>query len=104
MTTFDKREAAFENRFAHDEDMKFRIAARRNRLIGDWAAGRLGLSDEAADAYAKSVVAADLQEAGDEDVIRKLVADLAPAGIDDAAIRARLAELAETARQQIESE
>jgi hypothetical protein len=104
MTTFDNREAAFENRFVHDEDRKFRIAARRNRLIGDWAASLLGLTDDKADAYAKSVVAADLQEAGDEDVIRKLVADLAAAGIDDAAIRARLAELAETARQQIESE
>jgi len=66
--------------------------------------GHLGLGGDAADAYAKSIVAADLEEAGDEDVIRKLVADLAPAGIDDAAIRAQLAEQAQVARQQIESE
>ena len=104
MTSFDNREAAFENRFAHDAELRFRVAARRNRLLGDWAARHLGLGGDAADAYAKSIVAADLEEAGDEDVIRKLVADLAPAGIDDAAIRAQLAEQAQVARQQIESE
>ena len=104
MTSFDKREAAFENRFAHDADLRFRVAARRNRLIGDWAARHLGLSGDEADAYAKSVVVADLEEAGDEDVIRKLVADLAPAGINDATIRAQLVEQARLARQQIESE
>lgn len=104
MTSFDNREAAFENRFAHDAEKNFRIAARRNRLVGDWAAGHLGLSGDAAEAYAKSIVAADLQEAGDEDVVRKLVADLASAGVDEAAIRARLVADAEAARQQIEAE
>lgn len=104
MTSFDNRKDAFENRFARDAEIQFRIAARRNRLLGDWAAVRLGLSGDAATAYAKSVVAADLEEAGDEDVIRKLTTDLAPTGLDEAAIRAQLAEQAETARQQIESE
>jgi len=104
MTSFDNREAAFENRFAHDAETQFRIAARRNRLLGDWAAVKLGLSGDEAAAYAKSIVATDLEEAGYEIVIRKLTADLAPAGIDEVTIRAQLAEQAETARQQIESE
>jgi hypothetical protein len=102
MTSFDNREAAFENRFAHDAEKQFRVMARRNRLIGEWAAAQLGHGADDADAYAKSIVVADLEEAGDEDVVRKLVADLAATGIDEAAIRAQLAALALTARQQID--
>jgi hypothetical protein len=103
MTSFDNREAAFENRFAHDAEKQFRILARRNRLIGEWAAAQLGHGADAADAYARSIVVADLAEAGDNDVVRKLVADLAATGISEAAIRAQLAALADTARQQIEA-
>ncbi|WP_416909102.1 MAG: DUF1476 domain-containing protein [Polymorphobacter sp.] len=104
MTTFDNREHAFENKFAHDAETRFRILARRDRLVGDWAASHLGLDATEAEAYAKSVVLADLEEAGDEDVVRKLVADLAPAGIDEAAIRAKLAEQFAVAQGQIEKE
>jgi hypothetical protein len=105
MTTFDDRESAFENKFAHDEDMQFRITARRNKLVGLWAAEQMGLTPEEADAYGKSVVQADFEEAGDEDVIRKLLGDLTSAGVetDDAAIRAALdAKMVEARRQFIE--
>jgi hypothetical protein len=101
MTSFDNRKDAFENKFAHDAETQFRILARRDRLVGEWAAGFLGLDATEAQAYAKSVVIADLEEAGDEDVVRKLVADLAEAGVDEAAIRAKLTEMVEVARQQI---
>src|ERR1700750_2831878 len=92
MTTFDEREQAFENKFAHDQAMAFRITARRNRLLGQWAAGLMGLTPEETDSYAKSVVQADFEEDGDEDVIRKLLGDLTSAGVeaDDAKIRAAL--------------
>ena len=92
MTTFDDRENAFENKFAHDEEMQFRITARRNRLLGHWAAERMGLSAAETDAYAKAVVQADFEEAGDEDVIRKLIGDLTSAGVetDDAEVRSAL--------------
>lgn len=82
MTDFNDRERAEEAKFAHDEEMHFRIHARRNRLLGQWAAERMGLSAVEAEAYAKSVVQADFEEAGDEDVIRKLLGDLVSAGID----------------------
>ncbi len=82
MTSFQDRERAEEAKFAHDEEMLFRIHARRNRLLGQWAAERMGLSAVEAEAYAKSVVQADFEEAGDEDVIRKLLGDLIAAGID----------------------
>jgi hypothetical protein len=82
MTTFEDRERAEEAKFAHDEEMLFRIQARRNRLLGQWAADRMGLSSAEADAYAKSVVQADFEEAGDEDVVRKLLGDLISAGVD----------------------
>jgi hypothetical protein len=75
MTTFDKREEGFEKKFAMDEELQFKAAARRNKLVGLWAAEKFGLSAEEADAYAKSVVMADFQEAGDDDVFRKLRAD-----------------------------
>lgn len=101
MTDFNDRERAFEAKFAHDEEMMFRITARRNRLLGEWAGQKMGLTAEETDAYAKSVVQADFEEAGDEDVIRKLVGDLTSAGvdIDDAAIRVALEEQAVIARR-----
>ena len=92
MTDFKDRERGEEAKFAHDQEMQFRIAARRNRLLGEWAAGLMKLSSEEADAYAKSVVQADFEEAGDEDVIRKLLGDLTSAGVEtsDAELRAAL--------------
>ncbi len=101
MTTFDDRERAFEAKFAHDEEIQFRIVARRNRLLGEWAAAKMGLDAAETDAYAKAVVQADFEEAGDEDVIRKLVGDLTNAGveIDEAAIRTALEEQAVIARR-----
>lgn len=102
MTTFDDRERAFENQFARDADLQFRIVARRNRLLGEWAAERMGLTPEESDSYAKSVVQADFEEVGDEDVIRKLIADLAAAGVEvsDGEIRAALDTKAIEARRQ----
>ena len=82
MTQFDDRERAFETKFAHDEEMKFRITARRNRLLGEWAARQMGLTQAEAEAYAKDVVHADFEEAGEHDVIRKVLGDLTAAGID----------------------
>jgi hypothetical protein len=82
MTTFDDRERAFENRYARDQELQFKIMARRNRLLGEWAARLMGLTEAEADAYAKEVVRADFEEAGDEDVIRKVIGDLTSAGID----------------------
>ncbi|MET0181131.1 MAG: DUF1476 domain-containing protein [Novosphingobium sp.] len=92
MTTFQDRERGEEAKFAHDEEMLFRIHARRNRLLGAWAAEQMGLSSAEADAYAKAVVQADFEEAGDEDVVRKLLGDLVSAGVDtdEARIRAAL--------------
>ncbi|EJL22461.1 DUF1476 domain-containing protein [Novosphingobium sp. AP12] len=92
MTSFEDRERAEEARFAHDADTLFRIQARRNRLVGEWAAVRMSLSPAETDAYAKSVVQADFEEAGDEDVIRKLLGDLTAAGVDtsEGEIRAAL--------------
>lgn len=80
MTTFDRREEGFEKKFAHDEDLKFRATARRNKRLAVWAADKLGKAD--ADAYFKDVMAADLGEAGDEDVVRKIAADFKAAGVD----------------------
>ncbi len=102
MTTFDDRERAFEAKFAHDEEMLFRITARRNRLVGEWAAALMGLTKEETEAYAKAVIQADFEEAGDEDVIRKLLGDLILAGveIDDGQIRAALGDKATEARRQ----
>jgi hypothetical protein len=91
MTTFQDRERGEEAKFAHDEEMLFRIHARRNRLLGAWAAEQMGLSAAEADAYAKSVVQADFEEAGDEDVVRKLLGDLVSAGVDTDEARIRTA-------------
>jgi hypothetical protein len=107
MTTFDDRERAFENRYARDQELQFKIVARRNRLLGHWAANLMGLTAEEADAYAKDVVRADFEEAGDEDVIRKILGDLTSAGVDcdEARIREALDhKFVEARRQFIESE
>jgi len=100
MSTFDDRETAFEAKFAHDADMQFKAEARRNKLLGLWAAGLMGKSAEAAADYAKDVVRADFQEAGHEDVVRKLAGDLGDKS-DEATIRAKLAELMTEAKAQL---
>jgi hypothetical protein len=103
MTTFDDRENAFEAKFARDEEMAFRVIARRNRLVGQWAAAKMKLTPAETDAYAKAVVQADFEEAGDEDVIRKLMGDLLAAGVetDEAEVRRALEEQAIEARRQL---
>jgi len=105
MTTFDQRKDAFENKFAHDEEMRFKATARRNKLLGFWAAEKLGKSGADAEAYAKSVVVADFQEAGDEDVARKVKNDFALANIStsDAEIRAVMTELFLKAAEDIQA-
>ncbi len=102
MTQFDDRERAFESIYARDQEMQFKIVARRNRLLGHWAAKKMGLTEAEAEAYAKDVIRADFEEAGDEDVIRKLLGDLISAGveIDDAAIRQALEHKTVEARRQ----
>ena len=107
MTTFDDRQKAFEAKYARDQDMQFKIVARRNRLLGHWAARKMGLNEAEADAYARDVIRADFEEAGDEDVVRKLLGDLTSAGveIDERAIREALEhKTVEARRQFIESQ
>ena len=106
MTTFDKRKDACENKFAHDAQLRFKAEARRNKLLGLWAAGLLGKTGDEAETYAKSVVAADFDEAGDEDVFRKVRADFDTAGIEqsDHQIRRTMDELMQTAMEQIAKE
>jgi hypothetical protein len=103
MTTFDDRERAFETKYARDQDMQFRIVARRNKLLGQWAAGLMGLSEAEAASYASDVVRADFEEAGDEDVIRKVLGDLTSAGVecDEAKIRQALEHKTVEARRQL---
>ena len=103
---WDNGETAFENKFAHDAETQFKITARRNKLLGQWAAEKMGLTPEETTAYATSVVQADFEEAGDEDVVRKLLGDLTSAGveIDDAMIRSALEDkMVEARRQFIET-
>lgn len=103
MSTFDDRENAFEAKYAHDEDMKFKAEARRNKLMGLWVAEILGKSGDEAEAYAKEVVRADFEEAGHEDVMRKLLADLGDRVPEDK-LRAKYAELMALAKAQLLSE
>jgi hypothetical protein len=103
MTTFDDRESAFENKFAHDEEMNFKADARCNKLLGLWAAELLGKSGDEAEEYAKTVVIADFEEAGHEDVVRKVVADL-EGKITSDEIRSKRAELLVIAKEQIMQE
>ncbi len=103
MTTFDDRERAYESKYAHDEEMQFRANARRNKLLGLWAAELLGKTGDAAAAYATEVVKSDFQEAGDDDVLRKVAGDLAgKATADD--VRARMDALLVEAKRQLASE
>lgn len=103
MTTFDDRENAFENKFAHDEEMKFKAEARANKLLGLWAAELLGKSGDDADAYAREVIKADFEEAGHDDVIRKVAADLdGKASAEE--ISVKRAQCLAQAKQQLMSE
>ena len=106
MTTFDEREKAFEKKFEHDQDLKFKVNVRKNKLLGLWAAGLMGKSGADAEAYAKDVVMADLELPGDHDVISKLVKDLAAAGkpMEDHSIRKQAERLAAEARTQVMKE
>jgi hypothetical protein len=101
MTTFDKREEGFEKKFAHDEELRFKAMARRNKMLGLWAAGILGKTGAEADAYAKDVVMADFEETGDDDVLRKVAKDLQGKGVTKQQIRAQMTELLELAIEQV---
>ena len=105
MTTFDKREEGFEKQFAHDEELKFKATSRRNKLLGLWAAEKLGRSGPDADSYAKEVVMADFEEAGDDDVFRKLRKDFDAKGVttSDQEIRRMMLDLMGTAVEQIKA-
>ncbi len=106
MSTFDDREKGYENKFAHDEELRFKAYARRNKLLGLWAAEKLGLSGQEAEAYAAEVVKADLNEPGDEDVFRKIRADFDAKKVDqsDHQIRRTMEELLNKALEQIQNE
>ena|SRR5690242_14343078 len=101
--SFAERKKGFEAKWAHDEDLRFKVMARRNKLLGLWAAGEVGKTGAAADDYAKSVIIADMAEKGDEDVFRKVRGDL-PASISDATIRSKMDELLVTAHDQVTAE
>ncbi|MEL7092917.1 MAG: DUF1476 domain-containing protein [Pseudomonadota bacterium] len=103
MSTFDERENAFENKFAHDAEMQFKAEARRNKLLGLWAAELMGKSGDTAAEYAKEVVKADFEEAGHEDVYRKVSGDLGDKA-DEATIRAKMTEFLAEAKAQIMTE
>ncbi len=105
MSGFDKREEGFEKKFAHDEELRFKAGARRNKLLGLWAAEKLGKSGAEAEAYAKEVVASDFEEAGDEDVFRKVRKDFDAAGVaqSDHQIRRTMDELMARAIEQIKT-
>jgi hypothetical protein len=99
-TTFDKREEGFEKQFAHDEELRFKAMARRNKMLGLWAAGILGKSGPDAEAYAKEVVLADF-ESGDKDVAHKVIKDLEPKGVTEQQVRLQMTELLTQAVAQI---
>ncbi len=105
MTTFEDRERAYESKFARDEELRFKATARRNRMLGQWAAEQLGLTGAEAEDYAKSVVRADFAEPGDDDVVRKVAADFKAKGValGESEIRVRLIDMMATAVEQIEA-
>jgi len=103
MSTFDDRQKDFENKFAHDQQLQFKVIARRNKLLGLWAASLLGKDGDAAEDYAIDVVKSDFEEAGDEDVYHKLATDLG-AKADEATIRAQMTALASVAKTQVMNE
>lgn len=102
MTTFDDRERAFESQFARDQELQFKVGARRNRLLGEWAAGLLGKSGDEIDTYCKEVVRSDFAEAGDDDVLRKVAGDL-QGKVEESEVRKKMDELMITARQQLQT-
>jgi hypothetical protein len=106
MTTFDERQKGFEKKFEKDQELQFKAMARRNRLLGHWAAGLMGLGGEAADAYAKELVRVDFEEPGEEDVFRRVVADFKNKSVNqsDHQIRRKMEELLSVAREQIMTE
>ena len=106
MTTFDEREKGFEAKYKHDQELQFRVTARRNKLLGLWTAELLGLADSEAAAYAKEVIASDFEEPGDDDVLRKVLGDLQAKSVDKSEhqVRKRMDELMDEARRQIMQE
>ena len=104
MTTFDDREKGFERKFVHDEEQEFKVAARRNRMLGEWAAGLMGL--ETVDEYARAVVKSDFEQPGDEDVLRKVFGDLKSAGVSvsEGDVRMKMDELMSHAREAMRTE
>ena len=106
MNTFDKRQEGFERKFAHDAELEFKAGARRNKLLGLWAAELMGKSGDDAEAYSKEVIKADFEEAGDDDVFRKVRADFDANNVDqsDHQLRRKMDELMETAIEQIQNE
>jgi hypothetical protein len=106
MTTFDQRKDGFEKKFAHDEELQFKATARRNKLLGAWAAEKLGLTGETAAQYAKDVVASDFEEAGDDDVVRKVLADFTAKNVDQSEhqVRRTMDELMGEAIAQIKAQ
>jgi hypothetical protein len=106
MTTFNDREKAFEDKYKHDQELQFKVEVRRNKLLGLWVAEMLGLSGADAEAYAKEVVAADFEEPGDADLIRKIQGDTQPKNIDlsEHRLRKKMDELVAVAKEQIMSE
>ncbi len=104
MTTFDNREKGFEAKYKHDQETQFKVNARRNKLLGLWAAEKLGLDGAAAEAYAKEVVVADFDEPGDEDVFRKVWGDLGDRGVSEKDIRHQMERLIAVAGEQVARE
>ena len=106
MSQFDEREKAAENKFSHDKELEFKATARRNKLLGQWAAGLMGFEGEAVDAYAREVIESDFEEAGDDDVYRKVKSDLDTKGVNQSEhqIRNQMEELLNTALEQVKAE
>ena len=106
MTTFNKREKAFEEKYKHDQDLQFKVEVRRNKLLGLWVAELLGKAGDEADAYAKEVVSSDFEEPGDADVVRKVLADFEAAGteLSEHRLRKKMDELLEIAKAQVMEE
>ncbi|MSO77014.1 MAG: DUF1476 domain-containing protein [Alphaproteobacteria bacterium] len=106
MSNFNEREKSFENKYKHDQELQFKVTARRNRLLGDWAAGELGLSGAAAAGYAKDVVSSDFERVGDDDVLQKVLGDLTAKGVamDERRLRKRMDDLLVEAKAQLQKE
>ena len=106
MSTFDKRQKSFEAKYAHDQETLFKIGARRNKLLGHWMAGQLGLEEDDVDDYAKAVIISDFEKPGDEDVFEKVWADVQEKGLglSEDVVRQKMQDLLETAREQVTTE